>query len=60
MCATWFLNEQRLRIFNNKMIKKKFGFKSEELGSVTGDWRILHNKELHDFSASPNVIQVNK
>ena len=59
-CATWFVNEQRLRIFNNKIIKKKFGFKSGGLGSVTGDWRILHNKELHDFYASSNFTWVVK
>ena len=23
---------------------------------VTGDWRKLHNEELHDFYWSPNVI----
>jgi len=34
-----------------------FGPKRDE---VTGEWRKLHNEELHDLYSSPNIIQVIK
>jgi hypothetical protein len=40
--------EHRLRLS-----EKKFGPKSDE---VTGDWRKLHNEELHNLYSSPNII----
>ncbi|KAJ4448380.1 hypothetical protein ANN_10396 [Periplaneta americana] len=46
-CETWTLTlkeEQRLRVFENKMFRKIFGAKKVE---VTGEWRKLHNAELH-------------
>jgi hypothetical protein len=27
---------------------------------VTGEWRKLHNKELHDLYSSPNIIRIIK
>jgi hypothetical protein len=27
---------------------------------VTGDWRKLHNEELHNFNSSPNIIRMIK
>jgi hypothetical protein len=27
---------------------------------VTGDWRKLHNEELHNFYSSPNIIRMSK
>jgi hypothetical protein len=47
--------EHRLRIFKNKVLRKVFGLKRED---VTGDWRILHNEELHDLYSTPVIIQV--
>jgi hypothetical protein len=47
-CETRFLTlkeEHRLRVFKSRMPMKIFGSEKEE---VIGDWRKLHNEELHD------------
>jgi len=47
-CETWSLTlreERRLRVFNNRVLRRIFGPRRDE---VTGDWRRLHNKELND------------
>jgi hypothetical protein len=36
---------------------RKFGPKKEE---VARNWRRLHNEELHNLYASPNVIRVSR
>jgi len=46
-----------LRTFENRVLKRKFGLKREE---VTGGWRRLHYEELHNLYASPNIIGVIK
>jgi hypothetical protein len=54
---TWFLTirgEEVLRVFENRVLGKIFGPKREE---VTGGWRRLHNEELHNLYASPNIIR---
>jgi hypothetical protein len=48
--------EHRLRIFENRVLRKIFGSKREEDGS----WRKLHNDELHSLYSSPNIIRVIK
>jgi len=43
-CETWSVTlreERRLRVFENRVLKKIFGPKRDE---VAGDWRKLHNK----------------
>ncbi|KAJ4452085.1 hypothetical protein ANN_03601 [Periplaneta americana] len=45
--------EQRLRVFENKVLRKIFGAKRDE---VTGEWRKLHNAELHALYSSPDII----
>jgi hypothetical protein len=46
--------EHELRVFENSVLRT-FGPKREE---VAGDWRRLHNEELHNLYASPNIIRV--
>jgi hypothetical protein len=49
--------ESRLRVFENKMLRRIFGPKRDE---VTGEWRRLHNKELYALYFLPNIIWVIK
>ena len=46
--------EYRLRMFENKVVRKIFGAKKEE---ITGEWRKLHNAELNALYFSPNIIR---
>jgi hypothetical protein len=38
--------ERRLRVFENRVLRRIFGPKMDE---VTGVWRKLHSEELHDL-----------
>jgi hypothetical protein len=58
-CETWSLTlrqEHRLRISENRVLRKIFGPKREEDGS----WRKLHNDELHSLYSSHNIVRVIK
>jgi hypothetical protein len=58
-CETWSLalrEEHRLRVFENRVLRRIFGPKREEDGSC----RKLHNDELHDLYSSPNIVRVIK
>ena len=46
--------EYRLRVFENKVFRKIFGAKKDE---ITGEWIKLHNAELHALYSSPNIIR---
>jgi hypothetical protein len=59
-CETWSLTlreEHRLRVFENKVLRRTFGLTRDE---VTGEWRKLHNKELHDLYSSRSIIRITK
>jgi len=59
-CETWSLTlreERRSRVFENRVLKRVFGPKRDE---VTGEWRKLHNKELNDLHSLPNIVWVVK
>jgi hypothetical protein len=59
-CETWSLTlreEQRLRVFENRVLRRIFGPKRDE---VTGEWRKLHNEGLRDLFSSPSIIRMLK
>ena len=59
-CETWSLTlreEQRLRVFENRVLRKVFGPKRDE---VTREWRKLHNEKLNDRYSLPNIVRVVK
>jgi hypothetical protein len=48
--------ERRLRVFENRELRRIFGPKREGDGS----WRKLHNDEFHSLYSSPNIVRVIK
>jgi hypothetical protein len=59
-CITWSLTlreEHRLRVFENKVLRRIFGPKRDE---VTGGCRELHNEELRNLYPFPNIIRMLK
>jgi hypothetical protein len=57
-CETWSLTlreEHRLRVFENRVLRRIFGPNRDK---VTGEWRKLHNKELHDLYSSPSIVRI--
>ena len=52
-CETWSLTlkeECRLKVFENRILRRIFGPKRDE----NGEWKRLHNEELHSLYRSPN------
>jgi len=59
-CETWSLTlreERRLRVFENRVFRRIFGSKRDE---VTGKWRKLYNEELNNLYSLPNILRVIK
>ena len=59
-CKTWLLTlreERRLRVFENRVLRRVFGSKRDE---VTGEWRKLYNEDLRDLYSLPNIVRVVK
>jgi hypothetical protein len=46
--------KHRLRVFENRVLRI-FGLKRD---AVTGGWRKLRNKELHNLYSLPSVIRI--
>jgi hypothetical protein len=58
-CETWSFTleeKHRLRVFENRVLRRIFGPKREEDGS----WRKMHNDELHSLYSSPNIVMMIK
>jgi len=58
--GTWSLTlreERRLRVFENRVLRRIFGHKGDE---VTRELRKLHNEELNDLYCSLNIVRVTK
>jgi len=49
--------ERRLRVFGNRVLRRIFGPKRDE---VTGEWRKLHNEVLNDLYSSLDIVRVIK
>ena len=47
--------ERKLRVFENRVLRKVFGPKRDE---VTGEWRKLHKDEPNDLYSLPNIVRV--
>jgi len=59
-CETWpftLREECRLRVFENRVLRRIFGPKRE---TVTGEWRKPNNEKINDLYCSPNIVQVIK
>jgi hypothetical protein len=58
-CETWSLTlreEHRLRVFQNRVLRRIFGWKKDEMT----EWRKLHNKELHYLYSLPRIFRIMK
>ena len=49
--------ERRLRVFENRVLRRIFGPKRDE---VSGEWREVHNEERNDLYSSPSIVRMIK
>jgi hypothetical protein len=59
-CETFFLTlkeEYRLRVFENRVLRRIFGPKGDE---VKKGWRRLSNEELQNLYSSPSIIRMTR
>jgi hypothetical protein len=49
--------EQRIRVFENRALRRIFGPKRNKM---TGGWRRVHNEDLHNLYASPDILRMIK
>ena len=52
-CSFTLREERRLRVFENRVLRRIFGSKTDE---VTGEWRKRNNEELNPLNAELNPI----
>jgi hypothetical protein len=45
--------ERRLKVFENRVLRRIFGHKRDE---VTSEWRMLHNEEAEDLYSFPSIV----
>ena len=56
-CETWsltFIGHDKLRMFENRVLRKIFGDKRDE---ITREWSKLHNADLYALYSSPSIIR---
>jgi len=56
-CSLTLREECRLRVFENRVLRRAFGPKRDD---VTGEWRKLYNEELRDLYSLPTIVRVVK
>jgi hypothetical protein len=60
-CETWSLTlreeHKTRRMFESRVLRRIFGTKGDD---ISGNWRKLHNEELHNLYSSPSVIRMLK
>jgi len=57
-CDAWLpilREEHKAKVLKNKVLRRIFGPWRDE---ATGEWRKLHNDEIHDLFASPSICPV--
>jgi len=57
LVALTLREERRLRVFEIRVLRRRFGPRRDE---VTGKWRKLHNEKLNDLYCSPYIFPVIK
>jgi len=55
--STTLADDDKLRLFENRGFRKICGLKRDEMA---GEWRRLHNEELHVLYDSPDVVKIMK
>jgi hypothetical protein len=59
-CENWSLTlreEHKLRVFENRVLRKIFGFETDEM---IREWRKVQNVEVHNLYSSSDIIRMMK
>jgi hypothetical protein len=57
MLATIQFRIHRLKVFENRVLRRSFGTNKDE---IAGCWRKLHNEKRHNLYSSPDIIRMIK